>query len=285
MTQSEPRTAEDDGLPIPEVGRWALDKYRLFGTNATLFSTGMKYKWERRVFVDLYAGGGYSRIRGANTVVLGSPLISLTVPDPFDDYIFCEQKPHLLEASERRARTLAPAIKPLFLSGDCNSLVEEIVSNIPTGSRTQRVLTLCFVDAFNLEGVRFETLRRFADRYTDFFCLLALHMDANRNYDRYVGEDAQQVDEFLGYEEWRPDWEKAKWIPTAFPRFLASKLSERMSTLGYLATPLHTMIEMRSDEKNLPLYHLALFSRHERAYDFWEKVRTSATDQRRLFPL
>ena len=36
---------------------------------------------------------------------------------------------------------------------------------------------------------------------------------------------------------------------------------------------------VRSDEKNLPLYYLALFSRHKRAYEFWEQVLKYGTDQ------
>lgn len=43
------------------------------------------------------------------------------------------------------------------------------------------------------------------------------------------------------------------------------------------------MKEIRSDDKNLPLYHLALFSRSGRAYEFWDEVSKYATDQLRLF--
>ena len=43
------------------------------------------------------------------------------------------------------------------------------------------------------------------------------------------------------------------------------------------------MKEVRSDDKNLPLYHLALFSRSPRAYDFWDQVLKYSTDQTSLF--
>jgi hypothetical protein len=43
------------------------------------------------------------------------------------------------------------------------------------------------------------------------------------------------------------------------------------------------MKEVRSDEKNLPLYHLALFSRSSRAYDFWNEVLEYSDDQQKLF--
>jgi hypothetical protein len=68
-----------------------------------------------------------------------------------------------------------------------------------------------------------------------------------------------------------------------FPKFLAQEYEKRMQSLGYLETPLYKMKEVRSDEKNLPLYHLALFSRHQRAYEFWDEVLKYSTDQQALF--
>lgn len=35
-------------------------------------------------------------------------------------------------------------------------------------------------------------------RYVDFLITLALGMDANRNYEHYVKEDASKIDDFLG---------------------------------------------------------------------------------------
>ena len=42
---------------------------------------------------------------------------------------------------------------------------------------------------------------------------------------------------------------------------------------------LHQMKLVRSDDKNLPLYYLALFSRHDTAYKFWKDVLKYSTDQ------
>jgi hypothetical protein len=56
-----------------------------------------------------------------------------------------------------------------------------------------------------------------------------------------------------------------------------------METLGYLSTPIHRMKLIRSDERNLPLYYIALFSRDKLAYKLWDQARKYSTDQRRLF--
>lgn len=79
---------DDDGLMTPEVGGWAETKYRLLALYDELFSTGMKNKWDERVYLDLYAGAGYSRIQGTGKFLKASPMIALTVAHPFDKYIF-----------------------------------------------------------------------------------------------------------------------------------------------------------------------------------------------------
>src|SRR2546421_5556690 len=54
---------EDDGLFCQEVGPWAETKHNLVSYYGRLFSTGMKDKWDSRIYIELYAGAGYSRIR------------------------------------------------------------------------------------------------------------------------------------------------------------------------------------------------------------------------------
>jgi hypothetical protein len=104
-------------------------------------------------------------------------------------------------------------------------------------------------------------------------------MDANRNYEQYIKEDAVKIDEFLGSKSWRDRWSAAQWDAVKFTRFLADEFSNSMATLGYIPPPFYTMKEVRSHERNLPLYRLALFSRHERAYKFWDEVLKYSTEQ------
>jgi hypothetical protein len=75
----------------------------------------------------------------------------------------------------------------------------------------------------------------------------------------------------------------AQWDAIEFTRFLADEFSKSMATLNYTPPARYTMKEVRSHEKNLALYRLALFSRNERAYRFWEQVLKYGTDQPWLF--
>jgi len=270
---------EDDGLPCPEVGSWAEEKHRLISLYAKLFSSGMKNKWDQRIYVDLYAGAGYSRIRGTAKIVPGSPIRALRLEDPFDKYVFCERVSSNLGALKARVKRTAETANVPFVSGDCNSRVDDILAEVPRGSRGETSLSLCFADPFDI-SLKFETIRKFADaRFVDFLILLALYMDANRNYERYVSEDAVKIDEFLGSTTWRHRWADAQREARGFPQFLATEFSASMQSLGYLETPLHRMKRVRSDEKNLPLYYIALFSRHETALKFWDEVLKYGTDQ------
>jgi three-Cys-motif partner protein len=281
-TGSQSLHVDDDGLICPEVRGWAETKYRLLALYDELFSTGMKHKWDQRVYIDLYAGAGFNRISGTSRFLKGSPIIALTVASPFDKYIFCEENEQLLRALEARTHRLSPGASVTYIHGNCDSEIERICTTIPKGSPSNKVLSLCLVDPFDF-GIKFETLRRLSRVYIDFVVLLAVGMDANRNYDHYVEGHSTKIDEALGNTAWRDRWKAVGSRRRDFRRFLASEFSISMESLDYIKQPLDRMKLVRSDEKNLPLYYLALFSRHQTAYGFWDDVLKYSTDQTNLW--
>ena len=268
-------TAQADGLKTTSIRRWALDKYRLVSLYSRLFSTGMKRKWPIRAYIDLYAGSGFSQIEETNQLYWGSPLLALGVPDPFDNYVLCERDSASLQALRERVTRFFPKADVRFVAGDCDERIEEIAAHIPS---EYGVLLFCFADPFDL-SIKFSSVERLASRRVDFLFVLALHMDANRNVSHYASPDNRKIDEFLNLSDWRKRWQEAEARGVEFPRFLAELFSNRMEGIGYLPVPFHKMKQVRSDVKNLPLYHLALFSRHQRALDFWDQVLKYSTDQ------
>jgi three-Cys-motif partner protein len=269
---------DDDGLTTPEVGSWAETKYRLLALYDELFSTGMKNKWDQRVYLDLYAGAGYSRVQGTTKVLKASPIIALTVTHPFDKYIFCEGQGDLLDALKTRVQRIGPQANVAYILGSCDVEIERIHEQIPKGSPTNKVLSLCLVDPFDF-GLKFQTLRNLSRVFMDFVVLLAIGMDANRNYEHYVEGDSTKIDEALGNIEWRDRWKAVGIRRSDFRTFLAGEFCRSMESLGYLKKPLDRMKLVRSVEKNLPLYYLALFSRSETAFKFWDDVLKYSTDQ------
>ena len=280
MTATIPLDAHDDGLYYEdEVGAWVEDKHRLVSLYEALFSTGMKHKWDVRVCIDLYSGPGMVRVRGTGKMLWGSPLLALQAKDPFDKYIFCENNAAALDALKQRVEKQFPKADVCYIHGSCDGKVEEICSKIPLPSRGRKVLSFCFVDPYDL-SVKFSTIGKISDRFVDFLILLALGMDANRNLQHYLDPTNHKIDDFLGLPDWRDRWTKQFSNGSAsFPQFLAETYAKQMETLRYLPVAFHQMKPIRSDVKNLPLYHLALFSRHKLAYSYWEDVLKYGTSQ------
>lgn len=104
---------------------------------AELFATGMKNRWPNRIYLDLFSGPGYSRVRDTNRVVLGSPMIALTLPDPFDSYVFADENQESLDALRTRVSRLDRSFPVTYIPGDANDKVErvlEVISKTPKKS-------------------------------------------------------------------------------------------------------------------------------------------------------
>ena len=68
MSEGSVFSVSEDGLICPEVGGWAETKHALVSLYTKLFATGMKNKW-KRTYIELYAGAGFSKIRGKGTLI------------------------------------------------------------------------------------------------------------------------------------------------------------------------------------------------------------------------
>jgi three-Cys-motif partner protein len=140
MTHELPLLA-DDGLIAEEIGDWGQEKYRLLRLYAQLFSASMKKKWECRVYLDLFAGSGRSKIKGTNKIIAGSPFVALSVDPIFDKYIFCEKDSDKLSALGTRVSRDYPKANVKFQPGDANEHVDQILEKIPQYGKDYKVLS------------------------------------------------------------------------------------------------------------------------------------------------
>ncbi|OGU47249.1 MAG: hypothetical protein A2000_15900, partial [Ignavibacteria bacterium GWB2_36_8] len=240
-----------------------------------IFTKGMRSKWNNLVYLDLFAGAGFAKIRENKDIIKSSALISLSIPTKFDKYIFCEENNDLfLALSERVAREFKNIDVEIF-EGDCNTRIDDIKKSSPAYSKENTVLTFCFIDPFNL-NLNFTTVQTLANELVDFLVLQALHMDANRNFKLYLNENNETISNYLGSTNWRDEWEKSKLLPKEFVKFLANQYDAKMKELGYLTAVRH---QIRYPDKNVPLYYLTFYSKHERGIDFFKKVNDYATNQ------
>lgn len=277
MTDRLP-TLDDDGLYTPEVGDWAEQKYRLVSSYATMFSTAMKDKWHR-VYIDLFAGAGRARIKNTQRIVPASPMLALNVPNKFDLYIFCEKEKKIIDTLEKRVSMSYSDVNSRFLRGDANDLTKELLNEIPPARSGFKVLAFCFVDPFALENLAFGTIDQLSSRFIDFLVLIPTGMDAVRNLSRYINPSNMTIDRFLGLPTWRDKWHIAEKNGENLGVFLTNCFGERMIGLGYKYSGIDKTQQVRSTDKNLPLYRLAFFSRSDLGEKFWREARKYSNDQ------
>ena len=274
---------EDDGLITPEIGSWGEEKYRHVALYSSLFAKSMRRKWECLVYIDLFSGAGRSRIRGTKRIVNSSPLVVLGLHDKFDRYIFCEKEHQKSEALKNRIKREFPDADFYVVEGDANQRVAEILAKMPDFRKDFHVLAFCFADPYALSNLNFETIRKLSTRYMDFLVLIPSGMDAQRFAEKYVKELDSPVDLFLGSSKWRPAWKEAQKDKTPFEQFIVKAFGQSMESLDYIDPGIELAVPIRSDEKNLLLYRLVLYSRHVLGKEFWRQAKKYSQAQQEMF--
>lgn len=271
----------DDGLPIEGVHAWAEEKYRLVQQYSALFCKAMKGKWQSLVYIDLFSGPGRSKIDNKR-IIDAIPLLVAAEQPKYDKYIFCDVDKDKCAALQQRLEQQALVKTFEVLNGDANLITRDILSLIPPHNKQHTVLGFCFVDPYRIENLKFTTIQVLSEKFIDFLVLIPTGMDANRNMAHYFKPGNKKLDEFLGTSNWRTDWPDVEQGNTPREMFIAQQFSKSMQRLGYIDPGLENMKLIRSVEKNLPLYRLALYSRHELGKKFWQDTIEYTQPQRNL---
>lgn len=261
-------SVQNDGLTIPEVGPWAEQKYSLLGAYCDIFTSSMKNKWDKLIYLDLFAGAGYAKIKGSEKIIKTSSLISMSIPNQFNKYILSEMDNSKFNSLSERVRREYSNLDVCLFNGDTNQNIDSIISEIPKSSLEKGVLCFCFVDPFSI-NLDFTTIEKLARNRIDFLILFATGMDINRNKGIYFEGDDEKVERFLKNPNWRNDYKKVADKQTILDYF-ACKYDENMLHLKYVKPERKQQI--RSLDKNLPLYHLAFYSKHKLGNEFWKKI-------------
>jgi len=258
----------------------AEEKYRHVQLYASLFIKSMRTKWDALFYLDLFAGSGRSQIRGTGRIVGASPLLILGMPEAYDKYIFCEQDKNYAEALETRCRRDFLNRNVKIITGNANASLENIIAAIPQPGRSQKVLGFCFLDPFQLQNLPFSTIETLSQRFMDFLVLIPSSMDANRNEHNYIQPRNKTLEKFFGNPDWRTRWDKEKTFGKSFEHFVVEEFGRSMQTLDYIDPGLKEAIMIRSDDRNLPLYRLALYSKHKLGSKFWKETKKYSDPQR-----
>jgi len=277
---------EEDGLAIRSYGAWTAEKLFYLSRYLRIFSTSMRDKPFRALhYIDLFAGSGKCRGGPGGPVLLGSPLLALTAPQPFDKYLFIEQDPESFAALRTRCQASPRQVHVSVLPGDANALVHDIVQEINSVDRRFREgswssLNLAFLDPEGPADLPWATVEALAGINLMDLIIHYSEGGLNRLMSTCVGSTEENaVDRFFGTRQWRQVYEK----PRHGHRSLLDLYKDGLTRLGYKQVRSVEEPLIRNKEKKAPLYRLIFASKHERGNEFWHAVTSrDVYGQRRL---
>jgi three-Cys-motif partner protein len=144
-----------DASDLDDVGQWSIRKNDIVEYYAAVYAriTRNAKAHFTRTYIDGFANRGFGRLKGTDEIVKGSALRVLDMPHPFDRYV-------LVEMAAKRAADLRknvgrrPSVE--ILEADAN---EVLPASVLPGIRYDRFeRALCFLDPYNMEGLRWETI-------------------------------------------------------------------------------------------------------------------------------
>lgn len=284
MWNPEPLTGLfDDGLYLPVIKRHSLAKIRAHNHNVNVFATATKDSWPQRAYIGLYSGAGRARLEETGEIVETTATAVLRLPYPFTHHVFVDQNENCTTALKKRAGATAPSAQVKVLTGDVNVLLPEVRAALPQFGPGNGLLCYCFVDPFDA-GLHFTTIRELGRLRVDFLILLALGLDARRNFQLYLKESDERLGLLIDDPNWRREWQGSRSVlGEGVVKFLMRKFDEAMVRIGYRSAPIEQALPVKVHGKNVLLYHLMFYSKHDLGRKLWNVTRTGIDAQGDFF--
>jgi three-Cys-motif partner protein len=224
-------------------------------------------------YIDLFSGPGRVLIEGQAFSRAGSPLVawnqSRKSGSPFTRVYLGDMKKDLVDAAAARLSDSGASV--ISEVGPATETVDRLTSRLePYG------LHLAFLDPYSLGALSFEVIRKLAAfKHMDILCHISV-MDMQRNLGKYIGPGRTELDDFA------PGWRErvdTRGAPYRVRSEILAHWRQKIAELGMSTAETHEKV---TGPKNQPLYWLAFAARHERALEFWEKIR-NVSGQGQLF--
>lgn len=274
--------SEVDNLPVRCVGPWALQKIHHLVQYFSIFSLGMKDKWNGKInYIEICSGPGRCINRETGFEFNGTSLciIQNEACKYLNKALFFDYNPTVVSALNCRINSNKTS-NALALFGDYND-PNKICADIIRETRGIG-LYLIFIDPtdcsvpFNLLKVLKERLRN-----VDFIVNFAIKTDFNRNINNAIhSPDTHQnvinkYKIFLGSNEFFSDDKINSAPPKELRKLFREAYINSLRKIGY------HFFDFKPIEN---FYDLIFASSNERGIDFWEKANKIEFDgQRQLF--
>lgn len=253
------RSSYDD-LKCMCVGPWANQKHHYLRGYLDILSGGMRSKWSGLCYLDLFGGPGRCIIGEENSEIDGSPLIAATFA--FNKLIFVDKERESTEILEKRLKGFKGNSE--ILCGDCNEIIEKIISKIPF-----RHLCLAFIDPFGL-CLPFQTLTKLTkERSVDLIINFPMGMSIKRNLKKFLLKKESLLDGFMGDSGWREEVLSKRSYPEKY-RAIYDYYRDKLKSIGYSYSSESPIIV--KNKHRTPMYYLLFASKHPRGLEFWKKI-------------
>lgn len=273
--------APQDSYPVNDVGGWSKEKYTITANCLEMFTKAMKSKWHL-VYVDLFSGSGFSKVKGQEYSIYNTAMIAMDLPVKFDKYIICDFNESYIEAFKYRQHKLQPELDVSYYIGDSNTNINNIVNELKKIDYIDNgVLKFCFVDPYKISNLKFDTIKKIAEYgKTDLLILHALYMDANRNYINYSKDDNENIANYLGDPSWKTEFEEKGFSSKDFSRYIGIKYQEQLEKYNYIS---EMKLETIKNSKNSPIYCLGFYSKNKLGLKFFDEATKYGRTQQGMF--
>ena len=260
----------DDGLKRAVVGAWVHDKHLRLRSYVDI-TRSVRGKYVNRAgatYIELFSGPGRACIKGTKEVADGSPLVawneSVAGKCPFTEVHVCDADSDLLHAAVSRLRHKGAPVFPEL--GPAHETIDRVISKLNPAA-----LHFAFLDPFNLGAMSFELLRKLtAFRRMDILVHVSA-MDLQMNLQSYIDRRESPLDSFA------PGWRDNVDVRRS-PKLVRMKILEHWRKLLHdagMQTTRTDELELIAGTKNQRLYWLAFAAHHDRALEFWGKIRAA----------
>ena len=253
----------DDGLPIMEVGDWAVnEKHRILGRYIDI-SHRARAKYTTRTYVDLFSGPGRIRIKGGSHLEHGSPIAALRMSESksggFTDFYIADLDEKSLAACETRLRSYG--VTPVAKQGYAHETIDYFIQRLPA-----RALHLAILDPFNLSTLHFSIIEKLA--YLPRIDII-VHLSTG-DLQRNIGAQLTQTNS--SFDLVAPGWRDVVAI-----RMSKSEMSQRfiehwkslVSSTGLMVSEQQHRVK---NSKSSVMYRLLLLAKHDLAHHCWTEA-------------
>jgi three-Cys-motif partner protein len=257
-----------DGLPVDEVGSWAIEKHERLRRYISA-SRGARAKFlpphndGGASYIELFSGPGRSRIRDTVQIIDGSPLVAYKAGHAsgarFSSLHFGDLEQSKIETLETRVKALGSSAN--IYIGTAEAVVDRVIDALnPYG------LHFAFLDPYGLEQLPFSVIERLAKLQRMDMLIHVSVQDLQRNLDRYIQQDGV-LDKFM------PGWRDHVDVRQATNPLRAALLEYWLKKIRSLGTMPAQGIELVTGGRNQRLYWLVFVSAHDLGQKLWNAVR------------